>query len=378
MGVLSGVRIIEMAGIGPCPFAGMLLADMGADVLRIDRRGGATQPLDIDPGHDVLGRGRRSVALDLKKPAAIGTVLELCGKADALIEGFRPGVMERLGLGPAECFARNRALVYGRVTGWGQEGPLAPTAGHDIDYLALSGALHAIGEPGRPPLPPINLVGDYGGGAMLLLVGLLAAMFDARRSGVGQVVDAAMVDGAAQLMAPFYALMAAGGWQDRRGSNLIDGGAYFYRCYETRDGQYLAVGSLEPKFFAEFLQRAGLDPAEWSQDATRWPELHERLASIMRTRTRDEWMQRFEGSDACVAPVLSMSEAPRHPHNAQRGTFTNAFGVRQPAPAPRFSRTPSAVRPPPQSVGADTRTALADWGISQDGIRRLADQGAIA
>jgi alpha-methylacyl-CoA racemase len=378
MGVLSGIRVIEMAGIGPCPFAGMLLADMGADVIRIDRRDGGTSTFGVASETDVLSRGRRSVALDLKQPAAIETVLQLCTKADALIEGFRPGVMERLGLGPESCLARNAALVYGRVTGWGQQGPLASTAGHDINYLALSGALHSIGERNQPPIPPINLVGDYGGGAMLLLVGLLGAMLEARRSGTGQVVDAAMVDGAAQLMAPFYGLKAVGLWQDQRSSNLLDGGAYFYRCYETADGGYLSIGPLEPKFFAEFLRRAGLNPTEWSQSPDQWQSLTEKLAVVIRTRSRDEWMKCFEGSDACVAPVLSLGEAPTHPHNLQRGGFVEVFGVTQPTPAPRFSKTPSSLHPPPRRIGVDTRSALADWGLASDDIENLSRCGAIA
>jgi alpha-methylacyl-CoA racemase len=378
MGPLSGIRVIEMAGIGPCPFAGMMLADMGAEVLQVDRPGGVPQPFAIPIARDVMARGRRSLALDLKQPAAVATLLDLCASADVLIEGFRPGVMERLGLGPDACLARRTQLVYGRMTGWGQQGPLAPTAGHDINYLSISGVLHAIGRSDAPPTPPINLVADYGGGGVMLVVGVLAALLEARRSGKGQVVDAAMVDGASLLMTMFHGLRAAGLWEDRRGSNLIDTGSYFYDVYETRDGRFVSLGALEPKFFADFLHRAGLDPAEFPQDdSTQWPRLKQRLQEVFRQRTRDEWTALFDGSDACVAPVLSMGEAAEHPHNVARGGFVSAFGVTQPAPAPRFSRTPSAVRQPPREIGCDTRAALADWGIAAQRIDELVRSKAI-
>lgn len=369
MGPLAGLRVLEMAGIGPGPFCGMLLADMGADVVRIDRADGP-------PGsaRDVTGRGRRSVALDLKRPASIAAVLRLVEGADALIEGFRPGVMERLGLGPEACQAKNPRLVYGRMTGWGQSGPLAPTAGHDINYIAISGALDAIGT-AEAPVPPLNLVGDYGGGGMLLAMGLLAALLHAQRTGQGQVVDAAMSDGAALLMAPIYSMRAAGRWGAPRGGNFLDGGAPFYGTYRCACGGFLAVGPIEPQFFAMFIQRLGLAEADFSGrgEATNWPALRVRLAAAIATRTRDDWAAIFDGSDACVAPVLSMAEAPGHPHNTARQTFFERDGVTQPSPAPRFSATPSKPGPPAPLRGADTRDFLREAGFSEAEITELTE-----
>jgi alpha-methylacyl-CoA racemase len=352
----------------------MLLADLGAEVLAVER------PASGPPGWPVLfARGRRRVAVDLKHPEGPGLVLDLVAAADALVEGFRPGVAERLGIGPDECLARNPRLVYGRVTGWGQEGPLARAAGHDIDYIALAGALHPVGPADGPPVPPLNLVGDFGGGGMLLALGVVAALLEAGRSGRGQVVDAAMVDGAALLTTQVHELLAAGLWSDRRGANLLDGAAPFYAVYETADGRHLAVGALEPRFYAELLERVGLGgedlPAQLDRDG--WPVLRERLAAQFRTRTRDEWCRLLEGSDACVAPVLSLVEAPTHPHNQARGTFVDVGGVVQPAPAPRFSRTPCAHPHPPAGPGEDPGQALAAWGLSPDEVGRYRAAGAI-
>ena len=374
MGPLQGFRVVELAGIGPGPFCAMLLADLGAEVLAVER------PASGPPGWPVLfARGRRRVAVDLKHPEGPGLVLDLVAAADALVEGFRPGVAERLGIGPDECLARNPRLVYGRVTGWGQEGPLARAAGHDIDYIALAGALHPVGPADGPPVPPLNLVGDFGGGGMLLALGVVAALLEAGRSGRGQVVDAAMVDGAALLTTQVHELLAAGLWSDRRGANLLDGSAPFYAVYETADGRHLAVGALEPRFYAELLERVGLGgedlPAQLDRDG--WPVLRERLAAQFRTRTRDEWCRLLEGTDACVAPVLSLVEAPAHPHNQARGTFVDVGGVVQPAPAPRFSRTPCAHPHPPAGPGGDPGQALAAWGLSPDEVERYRAAGAI-
>ena len=374
MGPLAGVRVVELAGIGPGPFCAMLLADLGAEVLRVDR------PAASRPAWPrVLARGRRSVAVDLKHPDGAGVVLDLVAAADALVEGFRPGVAERLGIGPDACLARNPRLVYGRVTGWGQEGPWQQAAGHDIDYIALAGALHPIGHAGGPPVPPLNLVGDFGGGGMLLALGVVAALLEAGRSGAGQVVDAAMVDGAALLTTQFHELLAAGLWAEERGANLLDGGAPFYGVYETADGRHLAVGALEPQFYAELLRRLGLDdgdlPAQLDRDG--WPLLRERLAAVFRTRTREEWCELLAGTDACVAPVLALAEAPAHPHNRARGTFVEVGGVTQPAPAPRFSRTPCDPPTPAASPGEHTDQALADWGLPPDKIARLRATTAI-
>ncbi|SOE07779.1 CaiB/BaiF CoA-transferase family protein [Streptomyces sp. Ag109_G2-15] len=361
-GPLSGVRVVELAGIGPGPFAAMLLADLGADVVRVDRPAGPG--LAIDPEYDVTNRNKRSVVVDLKAPDGPARVLDLAARADILIEGYRPGVAERLGVGPEDCHARNPRLVYGRMTGWGQEGPLADRAGHDVAYIALTGTLGMIGRPDEPPAVPANLLGDYAGGSLYLVVGVLAALHHARATGTGQVVDTAIVDGAAHLSAMIHGMLAAGGWQDRRGANLLDGGCPYYGTYETADGGHMAVGALEARFYEEFLHLLGLDdlvPAR--KDWTRWGELRERVAARFKSRTRDEWTALFEGSDACVAPVLSLREAPHHPHLAARGTFTDHGGITQPAPAPRFSATPTTVRTGPALPGADTETVARDWGI---------------
>lgn len=377
MGPLTGFRILEIAGLGPAPFCAMLLSDLGAEVVRVDRPGppgrGVLDVLDTDPRLDLLQRGRRSLAVDLKHPRGAGTVLRLVERADALIEGFRPGVAERLGIGPEACLARNPRLVYGRMTGWGQEGPLASAVGHDIDYIALSGALHAIGRAGEKPALPLNLVGDFGGGALYLAVGILSALLETSRSGQGQVVDAAMVDGAASLLTMFHGMSAAGTWFDERGVNLLDGGAPFYDVYETADGKYLAVGALEPRFYAELLRLTGLEGEELpaQADIFRWPELRQRFAEVFKQRTREEWCAILEGTEACVAPVLSLSEAPQHPHMAARRTFVEVDGVTQPAPAPRFSRTPGAIQRPPEPPGASTGEVLADWGFSSEEIEGL-------
>jgi alpha-methylacyl-CoA racemase len=376
-GPLAGLKVIEMVGLGPAPFCAMLLADQGAEVVRIDRPG-ADGALGLPPKYDVSARGRRSLAIDLRKPGAVDAVLRMVEGADVLIEGFRPGVMERLGLGPDVCLARRPRLVYGRMTGWGQHGPLAHAAGHDIDYIALSGALQAIGRAGDAPVPPLNYVGDYGGGAMLLAFGVLAALFEAQRSGRGQVVDAAMTDGAALLSAMFYGLKASGVWRNERGVNLLDSGAHFYDTYRCADGKYVAVGAIEPQFHAELLARLGLDAADFRQlDATRWPQQKARLAEVFATRTRDEWCAVLEGSDACFAPVLDWDEAPKHPHNVARGTFVNLDGVVQPAPAPRFSRTPADVPTPPVAAGHDSEAVLRGWGVSEGEIGQLRANGAL-
>ncbi|MFF5979878.1 CaiB/BaiF CoA transferase family protein [Streptomyces olindensis] len=361
-GPLTGVRVVELAGIGPGPFAAMLLADLGADVVRVDRPGGPG--LAIDPAYDVTNRNKRSVVVDLKSPDGPDQVLGLAARADVLIEGYRPGVAERLGVGPAPCRARNPRLVYGRMTGWGQDGPLAHRAGHDIAYIAPTGVLGMIGRPDEPPAVPANLLGDYAGGSLYLVVGVLAALHHARATGTGQVVDAAIVDGTAHLAAMIHGMLAAGGWQDRRGANLLDGGCPYYGTYETADGKYMAVGALEPRFYAEFLALLGVeDQAAARKDIARWGELRERVAARFKSRTRDEWTAVFDGSDACVAPVLSLREAPHHPHLAARGTFTDHDGLTQPAPAPRFSATPTSVRSGPARPGADTADVARDWDV---------------
>ncbi|HUR49555.1 MAG TPA: CaiB/BaiF CoA-transferase family protein [Acidimicrobiales bacterium] len=380
-GPLSGVRVVEIAGIGPGPFAAMLLADMGAEVLRVDRAGSVTPTAaDAPPSLDLLNRGRRSVGVDLKSTEGAEAVLRLVEHADALIEGFRPGVAERLGIGPDQCLARNARLVYGRMTGWGQDGPMAEAAGHDLNYIALAGALHPIGRADRPPPPPLNLVGDFGGGALYLAFGIVCGVLEARSSGLGQVVDAAMVDGAAHLTTMFHSMKAMGFWRDERESNLLDGGAPFYDTYETSDGKFVSIASLEPKFYAEMRSLAGLEETEWDaqMDRSRWPEMKIRLARVIKSRTQAEWCSAMEGTDACFAPVLTLSEAPLHPHNRQRGTFTEVAGVVQPAPAPRFSRTPGAISRPPAHPGQHTAEALADWGFSADEIAALQASKAIA
>ncbi|MFF4319788.1 CaiB/BaiF CoA transferase family protein [Streptomyces sp. NPDC001568] len=362
-GPLAGVRVVELAGIGPGPFAAMLLADLGADVVRVDRPGGGG--LAVDPAYDVTNRNKRSVLIDLKADGGPARVLDLVERADVLIEGFRPGVAERLGVGPADCHARNPALVYGRMTGWGQDGPLAHTAGHDIAYIAVTGALGMIGRPDEPPAVPANLVGDYAGGSLYLVIGVLAALRHARTpGGAGQVVDAAIVDGTAHLTAMIHGMVAAGGWQDRRGVNLLDGGCPFYGTYETSDGGHMAVGALEQQFYDTFVGLLGLgDRAPARKDLARWGELREAVAERFKSRTRAQWTEVFEGTDACVAPVLSLREAPHHPHLAARGTFTDFGGITQPAPAPRFSVTPTAVTTGPARPGADTASVAADWDV---------------
>ena len=380
MGPLQGLKIIELAGIGPCPMCAMLLAELGADVVRIDRLTDSGLGIDMAPEHHLLNRSRPSIAIDLKHPTGTGTVLRLVERADALIEGFRPGVTERLGLGPEDCAARNPRLVYGRVTGWGQEGPLAKAAGHDLNYIALTGALDAIGRRGGPPTPPLNLVGDYGGGALYLAFGVVAALLEARGSGKGQTVDAAMIDGAASLMTSAYALRAAGITDGPRGENVLDSGAHYYEVYETSDGRYVSIAPVEPKFYAVLLDRIGLDAGDAPHSAQRrdWPESKARLAALFRTRTRDEWRDILEGTDACFAPVLGMDEAHSHPHNAARGTFVERDGIVQPNTAPRFSRTPSAIRCSPPAPGSGTGAVLADWGFTPDEIAELAARGVIA
>jgi alpha-methylacyl-CoA racemase len=378
-GPLRGLRMIELAGIGPGPFCGMVLADMGADVVRIDRAPAVWGDASA-PSMALWDRGRRSVAVDLKHPDGVGAVLRLVDQADALIEGFRPGVTERLGLGPDECLRRNPRLVYGRVTGWGQQGPYASAAGHDINYIALAGALDPIGRCGEAPVPPLNLVGDFGGGGMLLAMGICAAVVDVGRSGLGQVVDAAMVDGAALLTTMFHSFRALGTWNDQRGTNTLDTGAHFYEVYETSDHKYVSVGSLEPQFYAELLKRTGLadDPDFAVQmDTTRWPDLKKKLATVFRTKTRNEWCELMEHSDVCFAPVLSLAEAPQHPHNVARGTFIEIAGAVQPAVAPRFSRTPGVVQRPPAAAGRHTDEVLIDWGFTPDEVAGLRKAGAV-
>ncbi len=380
MAVLSGYRIIELAGIGPGPMCAMLLSDMGADVARIDRMADAGLGISAETKFNFLNRGRRSIALDLKQPEAIEALLKMVERADALIEGFRPGVTERLGLGPEVCLKRNPRLVYGRMTGWGQEGPLAHAAGHDINYIALSGALGSIGRRGEGPVPPLNLVGDFGGGALYLALGVVAGLLEAQKSGKGQVVDAAMVDGAASLMTAIYGLRASGIWSEHRGDNILDTGAHYYDVYETKDGQYVSIGSIEPKFYEELLTLSGLKNEELPRqnDRAKWPAMKERVRALFKTKTRAEWCKIMEGSDVCFAPVLSMDEAPEHPHNRHRGTFVESGGVRQPGPAPRFSRTPSKIQRPPARPGEHTEEALSDWGFSASDLARLRECGAIA
>jgi len=378
MGPLQGVRVIEVAGIGPGPFCAMVLADLGADVVRIDR-----PPAGGDPAaarYDVLNRGRRSVAVDLKDPGGPDVVLRLVERADALLEGFRPGVAERLGIGPEACLERNPRLVYGRMTGWGQDGPLAPTAGHDLTYAAVAGALAHIGRAGQPPTPPLNLVADFGGGGMLLALGLVAGLLHARTSGEGQVVDAAMVDGTALLMAPFFGASAMGFWSDERGTNLLDSGAPFYDVYSCLDGKELAVGAIEPQFFAALLEVLDLDTEAVPEqnDRERWPELRASLAAAISSRPRAEWLARAEGTDACVAPVLTMRDAADHPHVRHRGTIVERDGVPQPAPAPRFSATPTALDRPPSVPGLHTDEVLAEGGFSDQEIASLRTAGTVA
>lgn len=388
MGPLQGLRVIEVAGIGPGPMACMLLADQGAQVLRIDRTEDSGLGVPMAPRHDVNARGRRSLALDLKQPAGVAAALRLIDGADVLVEGFRPGVAERLGIGPETCLARNPALVYGRMTGWGQTGPLAAAAGHDLNYIALAGALDAIGPAGGAPVPPLNYVGDYGGGALYLAFGILAALYERQHSGCGQVVDAAMVDGAASMSAIFHGLRAAGRWDSGdggdggdggRGTNLLDGGAPFYACYRCADGRFVAVGAVEPKFFAAFAQGIALDArfVAAQYDRSQWPAMREAIAALLARQPREHWAALFEGRDACVSPVLSFAEAPAHPHAAARGAYIEVAGVVQPAPAPRFSRSQAVAPRPAPEPGADSDAVLAAAGFGTDEIAALRRQGVV-
>ncbi|HUE07098.1 MAG TPA: CaiB/BaiF CoA-transferase family protein [Acidimicrobiales bacterium] len=387
-GPLSGIKIIELAGIGPAPFTCMMLADAGAEVLRLERApAGAVEAGEefaksgAGSYWDLLNRSRSSVGIDLKNPDALELVLGLVEQADGLIEGFRPGVAERLGVGPDDCFARNKRLVYGRMTGWGQDGPMASMAGHDIDYIAIGGALWSLGRADSAPVPPLNLVGDFGGGGMLLAFGMVAALLEAARSGEGQVVDAAMVDGAATLMTMIHAFHRHGLWNDERGANMLDTGAPFYEVYETSDGKWMAVGGIEAQFYAELIRGLGLEgdssfPSQMSRD--QWSAMKARFAEIFKSKTRDEWSAIFDGTDACVVPVLSPWEAHLHPHNVARSTFVEVNGTVQPAPAPRFSRTPSAISKPPSPPGADTISALVEWGVAEDKVTKLRESGALS
>ncbi|MBP6876515.1 MAG: CoA transferase [Phenylobacterium sp.] len=373
-GPLSGLKVVEFAGIGPGPFCGMLLSDLGADVVRIDRKGqGRASPADI------TSRGRRSIGLDLKNPAAIETCLKLMESADAVFEGFRPGVMERLGLGPDIALKRNPKLVYGRMTGWGQFGPYANAAGHDMNYIAITGALHAIGTNDKP-IPPLNLVGDFGGGALYLAFGLLAGVLNARQTGQGQVIDCAMSDGAASLMAMFYGFKASGMWKEERRANLLDGGAHFYDTYQCADGKWISIGSIEPQFYALLLEKTGInDPAFAAQmDRGSWNDLRDKLGHVIAQKTQAEWCEIMDATDVCFAPVLDLDAAPKHPHNVARQTFVELGGVVQPAPAPRFSATPGEIQGPPPAIGAHDREALGDWGFSAAAIDELKAAGALA
>lgn len=377
-GPLAGLRVIELAGLAPGPFATTVLADLGAEVVRIDRAKASADVLKFE--NDPLARSRRSIGVDTKQPEGVELVLRLVDDADVLIEGFRPGVTERMGLGPRDCHARNPALIYGRVTGWGQDGPLAESAGHDINYVGLSGALERIGRAGQRPVPPLNLVADFGGGGMLLAMGILAALYERNSSGEGQVVDASMVDGSALLATSLYGLRAGGGWSGERGENMLDGGAPFYDTYETADGRYVAVGAIEMRFWGELVTVLGLDPDElpFHFDQNEWPKLREILAAEIGKYDRDELVARAEGTDACITPVLAPEEAPAHPHNVARGTFVDVGGVQQPAPAPKFARTPAAEPSPPHEAGADTGQVLAELGMSTNEIERLREAGTVA
>ncbi|MCP4037908.1 MAG: CoA transferase [bacterium] len=374
-GPLAGYRIIEISGIGPGPFGAMMLADMGAEVIRVDR---PTAGMWEDPSMDLLNRGRRCIGIDLKNPEGVETLLRLIDTHDALVEGFRPGVMERLGLGPDVCLERNPRLVYGRMTGWGQDGPLAHAAGHDINYIALAGALHPIGRRGQPPTAPLNLVGDFGGGGLMLAYGITCALLERVNSGKGQVVDAAMVDGAATLMTIFHATQQIGYWSDERGTNLLDSGSHFYDAYETSDGKWVSIGSFEPQFYALLLEKLGLEAEAFPQmDRERWPELKERMSALFKQRTRDQWCELLEGTDVCFAPVLTIAESREHPHNTARGTFVTCDGVDQPRPTPRFGRTDSGITRGPARAGEHTDEILAESGFGSDEIARLKEVGAI-
>jgi alpha-methylacyl-CoA racemase len=378
-GPLAGIRIVELGGVGAIPFCGLLLADLGADIIRIDRPSGYDGGAPVAPRFNLINRGRRSVLMDLKNPSAQEAVLRLVRTADVLIEGFRPGVAEKLGLGPEDCHSANPELVYGRLTGWGQDGPLAQAPGHDINYISLTGVLHSIGEAYGPPTIPLNLVGDFGGGALYLALGVLSALLEARSSGRGQVVDAAMVDGSASLMTLVYGLHAAGYWKDDRGTNRLDSGAPWYGVYETRDGGWLSIGANEARFWRNTLHLLGLDEAQMpdQHDRAHWPQMRAQLAAVIRTRTRDEWCALAQGNDVCFAPVLSLSEAPHHPHLRTRGTFVQVDGLTQPAPAPRFSRTHATIQGPPPNPGQHTDEALRDWGFTPGEVAALRSTGAI-
>jgi len=380
MGPLKGLKVIEIAGIGPGPFCAMMLSDMGAEVLRIDRPQSVKGDDPAVPPLDFLARGRRSVGLDLKNPEGVELLLKLVESADAILEGFRPGVMERIGIGPDVCLARNPRIVYGRITGWGQEGPLAHAAGHDINYIALAGALHPIGRRGQPPTVPLNLVGDMGGGGLVLAYGVVCALLECAKSGKGQVVDAAMVDGSATLASAIYAMYAKGLYRDERESNGFDGGSHYARAYETKDGKYISIVSMEPQFYSLLIEKLELDEAHFSEQMNRerWPEYARELQTIFKTRTRDEWCEVLEGTDVCFAPVLSLAEAPDHPHNVARGTFTEIAGVVQPRPAPRFSRSDSSIERPPPHAGQHTDEVLAEIGLDADAIDQMRESGAVA
>lgn len=379
MGPLSGIKVIEIAGLGPGPFCGMMLSDMGAEVIRVERVTNVRPDRPDTPPKDVLGRGRKNIAVDLRNADGVATVLRMVEQADVLFEGFRPGVMERLGLGPDVCLERNPRLIYGRMTGWGQEGPIAHAAGHDINYIALAGALAHIGRKGQPPTPPLNLVGDFGGGGMLLAFGIACALVERASSGKGQVIDAAMVDGAAALMAMFFGMQASGQLSER-GTNLLDTGSHFYDAYETADGRYVAVGSIEPQFYAELVRLSGLDgeALPHQMDRAKWPEMKQRLAAIFKTKTRDEWCEIMEGTDVCFAPVLTLEEAPKHPHNVARGTFIEVGGFTQQAPAPRFSRTPPGTPSAAPYPGEHTDAVLAEFGFTDEEVAALRAKGAVA
>ena len=376
MGPLKGLKIIEMAGIGPGPFCGMVLADLGVEIIRVDR----ASAIGTGSKQDAANRGKKSIAVDLKSEEGVEVVLKLVETADAIFEGFRPGVMERLGLGPDVCSERNERIVFGRMTGWGQEGPLANAAGHDINYISLTGALAAIGRPGSPPVPPLNLIGDFGGGGMLLALGLLAALLESKESKKGQVVDAAMTDGSALLMTMIYSMYSSGMWKTSMGSNLLDGGSHFYDTYQCKDGKFISLGSIEPQFYALLCQIAELDESIFGKQMSRdsWPEQKEAIKKIILDKTRDEWCELMEGTDVCFAPVLDMSEAPKHPHNVERKTFIDLEGVTQPAPAPRFSRTESEVVSSPSIVGEHTDEVLTSIGFSDEDINTLKTSGAVA
>ena len=379
-GPLSGVKVIEIAGIGPGPFCAMLLADLGADILRVDRAGVVRDEFPDKPSGDLLNRGRRSIGVDLKSSAGIETVLKLVEQADVIMEGFRPGVMERLGLGPDVCAERNPRLVYARMTGWGQDGPIAHSAGHDINYIALSGTLAHIGRQGEKPVPPLNLVGDFGGGGMLQALGIVSALVERQTSGKGQVIDTAMVDGAATLMAMFHSFLNAGAWNVERGTNLLDTGAHFYDTYECSDGNYISLGSIEPQFYAELIRLSGLEGEDLpgQMDRDQWPAMKDRLTQIFLSKTRAEWCEIMEGTDVCFAPVLTIPEAYEHPHNKARGTFVEVAGIPQPAPAPRFSRSECEIQGPPPHPGQNTDEGLSAWGFSSEEIQKLREAKAIA